>query len=91
MGEGELSASVVGMLYAVVAILWSARNHSLMLHKVGMALLGVVIAKIFLVDMSGLQGSGRLLPLWGSDWPCWAWRGFTAEAVSYKVNKHSLK
>ena len=40
-----------------------------MLHKVGMALLGVVIAKIFLVDMSGLQGSGGLLPLWGSDWP----------------------
>jgi len=66
MGEGELyTYSVVGMLYAVAAILWSARNHSLMLHKVGMALLGVVIAKIFLVDMSGLQGLWRVAAFMG--------------------------
>lgn len=64
--EGELyTYSIVGMGYAIAAILWSIRRNSEWLHKGGMALLGVVIAKIFLVDMSGLQGLWRVAAFMG--------------------------
>ena len=64
--EGELyTYSIVGMGYAIGAILWSIRRNSEWLHKGGMALLGVVIAKIFLVDMSGLQGLWRVAAFMG--------------------------
>jgi uncharacterized membrane protein len=36
-----------------------------MLYKAGMALLGLVIAKIFLVDMAGLQGLWRVAAFMG--------------------------
>lgn len=66
VSEGELySYSIVGMVYAVAAILWSVRSNSEWLHKGGMALLGVVIAKIFLIDMSGLQGLWRVAAFMG--------------------------
>lgn len=66
IGEGELyTYSVVGMVYSIAAILWSTRSGSAGLHKAGMALLGVVIAKIFLVDMSGLQGLWRVAAFMG--------------------------
>ncbi|MFL1485412.1 DUF2339 domain-containing protein [Marinobacter sp. LN3S78] len=66
VSEGELyTYSIVGMGYAIAAILWSIRRNSEWLHKGGMALLGVVIAKIFLVDMSGLQGLWRVAAFMG--------------------------
>ncbi len=66
ISEGELyTYSVVGMVYAIVAILWSVRHNSEWMHKGGMALLGVVIAKIFLIDMSGLQGLWRAAAFMG--------------------------
>ena len=74
MGEGELyTYSVVGMLYAIIAILLSGKVQSLWLHKGGMALLGLVIAKIFLIDMAGLQGLWRV----GWAWHYWGWPGST--------------
>ncbi|WP_372985635.1 DUF2339 domain-containing protein [Marinobacter sp.] len=66
VSEGELyTYSVVGMLYAIAAILYSGVNHSVRLYKVGMALLGLVIAKIFLIDMAGLQGFWRVAAFMG--------------------------
>ncbi|MFO7528919.1 MAG: DUF2339 domain-containing protein [Marinobacter sp.] len=66
VSEGELyTYSVVGMLYAIAAILYSGVNHSLRLYKAGMALLGLVIAKIFLIDMAGLQGFWRVAAFMG--------------------------
>ncbi|WP_417531125.1 DUF2339 domain-containing protein [Marinobacter lipolyticus] len=64
--EGELySYSVVGMLYAIAAIIYATgRNHTT-LYKAGMALLGLVIAKIFLIDMAGLQGLWRVAAFMG--------------------------
>ncbi len=81
-GEGELyTYSVIGMLYSIAAILWSTGNQSELLHKAGMILLGLVIGKIFLVDMAGLQGLWRVAALWGGwgGWRCLAWRGCTGE------------
>ncbi|MCG7198832.1 DUF2339 domain-containing protein [Marinobacter pelagius] len=66
VSEGELyTYSVVGMLYAIAAILWSGVNHSVRLYKAGMALLGLVIGKIFLIDMAGLQGFWRVAAFMG--------------------------
>ncbi|WP_370231538.1 DUF2339 domain-containing protein [Marinobacter nauticus] len=66
MGEGELyTYSVIGMLYSIAAILWSTGNQSELLHKAGMILLGLVIGKIFLVDMAGLQGLWRVAAFMG--------------------------
>jgi len=66
LGEGELyTYSVVGMIYATVAILYSSRRNSLRLHKAGMTLLGLMVAKVFLVDMAGLQGLWRVAAFMG--------------------------
>ncbi|WP_309043497.1 DUF2339 domain-containing protein [Marinobacter sediminicola] len=70
MTEGELyTYSVVGMLYAIAAILYStvysAKSTHIILYKVGMALLGLVIGKIFLIDMAGLQGFWRVAAFMG--------------------------
>lgn len=66
MSEGELySYSVVGMLYAIAAILYSTRRDSAVIHKTGMVLLGIVIGKIFLIDMAGLQGLWRVAAFMG--------------------------
>ncbi|HTN33549.1 MAG TPA: DUF2339 domain-containing protein, partial [Marinobacter sp.] len=68
--EGELyTYSVVGMLYAIAAIIYStvysAQSAHIVLYKSGMALLGLVIGKIFLIDMAGLQGFWRVAAFMG--------------------------
>ena len=64
--EGELySYSVVGMLYAIAAIIYATGRNNTTLYKAGMALLGLVIAKIFLIDMGGLQGLWRVAAFMG--------------------------
>jgi uncharacterized membrane protein len=70
MTEGQLyTYSVVGMLYAIAAIIYStvysAQNAHTILYKAGMALLGIVIGKIFLIDMAGLQGFWRVAAFMG--------------------------
>lgn len=66
VSEGELyTYSVVGMLYAIAAILYSGVHQNVRLYKAGMALLGLVIGKIFLVDMAGLQGFWRVAAFMG--------------------------
>lgn len=66
VSEGELySYSVVGMLYAIAAILYSTRRDNVVIYKAGMALLGIVIGKIFLIDMAGLQGLWRVAAFMG--------------------------
>ena len=44
----------------IYATVYSAKNAHIILYKAGMALLGVVIGKIFLIDMAGLQGFWRV-------------------------------
>jgi uncharacterized membrane protein len=64
--EGELyTYSVIGLLYATAAIMSSARFSKPILYKVGMGLIAAVVAKIFLVDMSGLQGFWRVAAFMG--------------------------
>ncbi|MFD1007126.1 DUF2339 domain-containing protein [Oceanisphaera ostreae] len=66
MNSGELyTYSVVGMLYAIIAIIYATKNGYPQFYKAGMVLLGLVIAKIFLVDMSGLQGLWRVAAFMG--------------------------
>lgn len=66
MGNGELySYSVVGMGYAILAIIYASKQAMAGFYKVGMVLLGLVIAKIFLIDMDGLQGLWRVAAFMG--------------------------
>ena len=70
ISEGELyTYSVVGMLYAIAAIIYSTRSsaqsHQALIYKAGMALLGLVIGKIFLIDTSGLEGLWRVAAFMG--------------------------
>ena len=65
-GNGELyTYSAAWLLLAGAAIviggLWRQRR----LYRAGLGLLGVVIAKIFLVDMSGLEGLLRVASFMG--------------------------
>lgn len=78
--EGELyTYSVVGLMYACAAIILSSRYEKPMLYKVGMGLIAVVIAKIFLVDMSGLQGFWRVAAFMGL--------GFVLLGLAWKYQK----
>jgi uncharacterized membrane protein len=68
--EGELyTYSVIGMLYAIAAIIYSAvysaQSSHIVVYKAGMTLLGIVIGKIFLIDMAGLQGFWRVAAFMG--------------------------
>ena len=66
VSEGELyTYSVIGLIYAIGAILYASSAKSLTLYKAGMALLGLIIAKIFLIDMAGLQGLWRVAAFMG--------------------------
>jgi len=66
VSEGELyTYSIVGLLYAIVAIVYGTSARKNLLYKTGMALLGLVIAKIFLIDMAGLQGFWRVAAFMG--------------------------
>jgi uncharacterized membrane protein len=57
------------MLYAIAAIVfstvYSAQTTHVVLYKAGMALLGIVIGKIFLIDMAGLEGFWRVAAFMG--------------------------
>ena len=64
--DGELyTYSVVWMLMAIAGVLAGTRWQYKALYKAGMALLAVVIAKIFLIDMSGLDGLWRVAAFMG--------------------------
>ncbi|ART83257.1 hypothetical protein CBP31_12025 [Oceanisphaera profunda] len=66
MNNGELyTYSVVGMLYAIVGIIYATKKGYPLIYKAGMILLGLVIAKIFLIDMDGLQGLWRVSAFMG--------------------------
>jgi len=65
-GDGELyTYSIIGLLLAIAAILagtsWRVRD----IYRVGIALLTAVTAKIFLIDMSGLEGLWRVASFMG--------------------------
>lgn len=63
---GELySYSVAWLLLAVAAIVASIWRHQPILYKGGVALLLVVVAKIFLIDMSNLSGLWRVASFMG--------------------------
>ena len=53
------------MLYAIIAIIYGNKKGYAHCYKVGMTLLGLVIAKIFLIDMDGLQGLWRVAAFMG--------------------------
>ena len=66
MSNGELyTYSVVWLLIAIVAILWGSRVFGQRCYQAGLALLALVIAKIFLVDMSDLEGLLRVASFLG--------------------------
>lgn len=66
INNGELySYSVVGMIYAIVAIIYATKKGDRLIYKAGMVLLGLVIAKIFLIDMNDLQGLWRVAAFMG--------------------------
>ncbi|WP_438971740.1 DUF2339 domain-containing protein, partial [Methylophaga sp.] len=65
-GDGELyTYSVVWMLMAIAGVLLGTQWRIKELYKAGMGLLSLVIAKIFLVDMSGLDGLWRVAAFMG--------------------------
>jgi uncharacterized membrane protein len=64
--DGELyTYSAVWLVLAVVAILYASRRQWQSAYKGGMALLMLVIAKLFLVDMAGLEGLLRVASFMG--------------------------
>ncbi len=66
VGEGELyTYSVVGMVYAILTLMYARWGDRPIPYKAGMAMLGLVIAKIFLIDMAGLQGLWRVAAFMG--------------------------
>ena len=69
MGSAELyTYSAVWLVVAVLLVLGSTlqrTNSDMALYKAGMGLLGLVIAKLFLVDMSGLDGLLRVASFMG--------------------------
>lgn len=66
MTNGELyTYSVVWLVIAIVAILWGSRVFGQRCYQAGLALLALVIAKIFIVDMSDLEGLLRVASFLG--------------------------
>ena len=63
--SGLYTYSVVWLLIAIVAILWGSRVFGQRCYQAGLALLALVIAKIFLVDMSDLEGLLRVASFLG--------------------------
>ena len=65
-GDGELySYSVAWLVIAIAAILFAGWRQRRDLYLSGMALLLVVVAKLFLVDMAGLEGLWRVASFMG--------------------------
>ncbi len=66
VGDGELYTYTVAMLLAAVGLLFTAFfRRSDLLRKVAMGAVAVTIAKVFLVDMSGLTGLIRVASFMG--------------------------
>ncbi|CAA0099102.1 Uncharacterised protein [Halioglobus japonicus] len=65
-GDGELySYSAAWLIIATAAILFAGWRQRRDLYLVGMGLLLVVVAKLFLVDMAGLEGLWRVASFMG--------------------------
>ena len=66
VGSGELyTYSVVWLSMAVVAMLLGSWRFGQRCYRAGLLLLGLVIAKLFLVDMSDLEGLLRVASFMG--------------------------
>lgn len=66
MSSGELyTYSLVWLLIAIGVVIQATRSQETQLYRVGMCMLLAVIAKIFLVDMSGLAGLLRVASFMG--------------------------
>lgn len=66
MKDGELyTYSAVWLIVAVATLLFSSSRSNANVYRVGVAMLGVVIAKLFLIDMSGLEGILRVASFMG--------------------------
>jgi uncharacterized membrane protein len=64
--DGELYAYTVSMLVtSIVLLLLAYKQRSVSLRKLAMAGVGLTIAKVFLVDMSGLSGLTRVFSFMG--------------------------
>ena len=57
--------SVVWLLCAVTALLAGSWRYGTQVYRAGMALLALVIVKIFLVDLSDLEGLWRVASFMG--------------------------
>lgn len=64
--QGELyTYSAVWLLLAVVAMLWGSQRFGPWCYRGGLGLLGLVIIKLFLIDLSGLDGLLRVASFMG--------------------------
>ena len=78
--SGELyTYSAVWLLAAIILLLWSRVKNKYHLYKASMGFLGLVIAKIFLIDMSDLDGLLRVT--------CFMGLGLALLALSYLHKK----
>ena len=57
--------SLVWMLYAVILLLAGLKYNQANVRKAGLAVLGIVVLKVFLVDMNQLEGLARALSFMG--------------------------
>ena len=65
-GNGELyTYSAVWLVIAIGCLLYGAMNRLTSLNRYGFMLLGLVIGKIFLIDMAGLEGLFRVASFMG--------------------------
>jgi len=86
-GDGELyTYSAAWLAIAVHAILYAGWRGRPDLYRAGMALLLIVVAKLFLVDMAGLEGLWRVASFMGL--------GLSLLALAYlyrrQLEKHAL-
>ncbi|MFO1083491.1 MAG: DUF2339 domain-containing protein [Reyranellaceae bacterium] len=57
--------SIVWLLFGIVLLAWGFRRGAAMLRHAGMALVCIVVLKVFLIDMAGLQGLLRVFSFLG--------------------------
>ncbi|MFO1162656.1 MAG: DUF2339 domain-containing protein [Reyranellaceae bacterium] len=57
--------SVVWLLFGVAVLAWGFRSGAAMLRHAGMALVCIVVLKVFLIDMAGLKGLLRVFSFLG--------------------------
>lgn len=66
MSNGELyTYSIVWLLMALSGLIWGVVRDSQTIYRGGVALILLVIAKIFLIDLEGLEGLLRVLSFMG--------------------------